>query len=177
VPMQLQVPGVPTRLQCPMTSNGPKLPSIPYRILCLSPEITVPLRSYQRRSDWKPDKIPIAGLLDLSTDSADRLSESWCFEYEAEGDEDTCPRFVGSRTNLNRCLEMLVEEIWDNEGRGLTAWQQLYMLACVKRWFRKYWQIDDSLPETSAGVEEEDDVASEKMPDSEDDGISQETSN
>jgi hypothetical protein len=181
VSMQLQVSGIPTSTppRRRMDSDGLKLPSMRYRIPCLSPgtSITVQERSCQTSFiTSKTDDIPTTGLLDLSTDSAERLSEFWCSSGH-HGRADTYPRFEGTRTNLNSCLEMLVKEIWANEGGGLTAWQQLYMLACLKRWFGKYWEIDDSLPKTSAREEGVDVVISEEDYDSEDDVISQEASN
>jgi hypothetical protein len=42
------------------------------------------------------------------------------------------------------CLGLLVKEIWANEGELLTAWQQLYMLTCVKKYFKRYWDIVES---------------------------------
>ena len=72
------------------------------------------------------------GHFDLSTETADVLSEFWDL---SESDTNDCryPRFVGWVEEFDGCLELLVKEIWANEGGVLTAWEQLYMLACGRR--------------------------------------------
>lgn len=131
-------------------------------MLCLPPGITVPSK-VRRRIAY----IPVAGLLDLSGDSAKRLSEF----YSADDRDMRYPRFIGAPTDFQDCLEMLVKEVWANEGGGLTAWQQLYMLACVKIWFKKYWKWDDDKDSWGYSSGEFTDES-----DDEDDAVGQETS-
>jgi hypothetical protein len=129
----------------PTCSNGPELSSKPstlYRILCLLPSVTVPKKNEWISINWEPVVIPVVGLLDLSTGTANKLTEFW---YESDpGGEYDYPYFKGTRADFRSCLGLLVKEIWANEGGLMTAWQQLYMLACVKRWFERcYWDIED----------------------------------
>jgi hypothetical protein len=51
-----------------------------------------------------------------------------------------------------------VDDIWANDGGVLTAWQQLYMLACVKKWFKDLWSIrsvEERIAAERGHVEEE----------------------
>lgn len=47
-------------------------------------------------------------------------------------------RFVESM-GQERCLRLILEDIWADQDKQLDAWQQLYLLACVKKWFRYFW--------------------------------------
>lgn len=71
-----------------------------------------------------------------------------CFDIsekcsEAIGDlviDETSPlgRFVESM-GQERCLRLILEDIWADQEKQLDAWQQLYMLACVKKGFKYFW--------------------------------------
>jgi hypothetical protein len=121
------------------TINGPRLPSPRFRMLCLLPGAV----------NWETemDDIPIVASFDLSSGCSQRLSRFY------EMFEPSIP-LSGSQAEFNGCLEMLVKEIWTNEGCVLDAWQQLYLLACVKKGFKHYWTIKDS--EASLMAEGED---------------------
>lgn len=49
--------------------------------------------------------------------------------------------FVGTQAQFQSCLAEVKEEIWANEKGQLDAWQQLCMLACVKKDFRDFWTV------------------------------------
>ena len=63
------------------------------------------------------------------------------------------PKFVGSQTDLNECLEVLLREIWANDRGLLNAWQQLFVLACVKRGFKDYWDLEPLEDRSAIGHE------------------------
>lgn len=48
-------------------------------------------------------------------------------------------RLTGTAQQYEECLQMIIEEAWDNVNDQLDAWQQLYLLACVRMWFISYW--------------------------------------
>ncbi|KAM0715348.1 hypothetical protein Q7P37_008846 [Cladosporium fusiforme] len=53
----------------------------------------------------------------------------------------TFPTFTGTQHQFLYCLELLKGEVWANRHGQLNAWQQLYMLACVKKLFKYFWTI------------------------------------
>jgi hypothetical protein len=59
--------------------------------------------------------------------------------------------FAGTSQQREECLQMMIEEVWQNNGDQLDAWFQLYFLACVKTYFRDYWQIAASDDGSEAG--------------------------
>jgi hypothetical protein len=155
----------------PTCSNDPELSSKPstlYRILCLLPSATIPKKNGWIRINWEPVVIPVVGLLDLSTGTANKLTEFW-YQRDLGGGYDY-PYFKGTRADFRSCLGLLVKEIWANEGGLMTAWQQLYMLACVKNRFEwDYWETADWEASSAGGREEsEDRVVSDEVSDGED---------
>ena len=95
------------------------------------------------------------GYFDLSTETAEILSE---FRGLPNAREDRYPYFVGWVEEFDGCHELLVDDIWANDGGVLTAWQQLYMLACVKKWFKDLWSIrsvEERIAAERGHVEEE----------------------
>lgn len=52
-------------------------------------------------------------------------------------------RFVGSIAELSRCIELVMHDIWNVAENQLTAWQQLYLRACVKIYFLHFWRRRD----------------------------------
>ena len=142
LPLHLQASAKPE-------NEGLKRPSMRYRIVCLPRGIIDDIMSTS-----KPIVVPVAGLLDLSTDSAKRLSKFCYFEVGMR-----FPRFLGDPSDFRNCLAMILKEVWANMGGGLTAWQQLYMLACVKTWFLRYWDLND-LEVSSGGLTDDDEYNS-----------------
>jgi hypothetical protein len=54
--------------------------------------------------------------------------------------------FTGTSEDEALCLETILEEVWvDADGQFEGGWQQLYMLACLKKYFGALWEdeIDD----------------------------------
>ena len=49
-------------------------------------------------------------------------------------------RFVGSVAGQSVCLQMVMDELWSDTEKQLTAWEQLYLMACVKTYFAQYWK-------------------------------------
>lgn len=121
------------------TINGPRLPSPRFRMLCLLPGAV--------NRETEMDDIPIVASFDLSSGCSERLSRFYKMRRASIS-------LSGHQAEFDRCLEMLVKDIWANEGSVLDAWQQLYMLACVKKRFKHYWAIKDS--EASPMAEGED---------------------
>jgi hypothetical protein len=58
-------------------------------------------------------------------------------------DDDTevdAARFVGSIAEMSDCLELVTNDIWADAENQLTAWEQLYLRACVKLYFSHFWK-------------------------------------
>jgi hypothetical protein len=49
--------------------------------------------------------------------------------------------WVGTATAYSACRQALLDDIWRDRDHQLDAWQQLYVLACVKLCFRRMWKI------------------------------------
>jgi hypothetical protein len=59
--------------------------------------------------------------------------------------------FAGTPCQRERCLQLVIQEIWQDTESELDAWSQLYILACVKKSFRAYWRIAVSDDGSEAG--------------------------
>jgi hypothetical protein len=53
-------------------------------------------------------------------------------------------RFVGSVAEMSACLQTVLLDIWDDAENQLTAWEQLYLRACVKLYFSHFWKTRPS---------------------------------
>jgi hypothetical protein len=47
-------------------------------------------------------------------------------------------RFVESM-GQERCLQLIIDDVWADQDKQLDAWQQLYLLACVETSFKHLW--------------------------------------
>jgi hypothetical protein len=61
---------------------------------------------------------------------------------------------AGTPQQRQECLQLIIQEVWQNTDNQLDAWGQLLILACVKKDFSTYWEIvvsdDDSDADTWA---------------------------
>jgi hypothetical protein len=55
-------------------------------------------------------------------------------------------RLAGTAANRSKCMEMILTDLWDDVESQLTAWEQLYTRACVKRYFAWCWKVTDQTP-------------------------------
>ncbi|KAL2069241.1 hypothetical protein VTL71DRAFT_15579 [Oculimacula yallundae] len=72
--------------------------------------------------------------------------------------------FRGSWQQYLECQELVIDDVRDNVEQQLSAWEQLYTLACVKTKFLSLWTIlesDESNLIVSEGEESEDDEEAE----------------
>lgn len=84
----------------------------------------------------------VVGIFELSHETITRLlGQDTLSEEERSFGDQGFPRFIGSQAVFSTCLEQVLEDIWANEDGKLGAWQQLYMLACVKKWSKDFWTI------------------------------------
>jgi hypothetical protein len=54
--------------------------------------------------------------------------------------------FEGTAAGFERCLDGVLEDIWADGRCQLDSWQQLYLLTCVKLYFKTLWRIDSEPP-------------------------------
>jgi hypothetical protein len=59
--------------------------------------------------------------------------------------------FTGTLQQLQECLQLVIQEVWQNTNNQLDAWGQLLLLACVKKSFSTYWKIVASDGGSEAG--------------------------
>jgi hypothetical protein len=59
--------------------------------------------------------------------------------------------FTGTLQQLQECLQLVIQEVWQNTNNQLDAWGQLLLLACVKKSFSTYWEIVASDGGSEAG--------------------------
>ena len=52
----------------------------------------------------------------------------------------TIVEFEGRKKAFNKRLQKLLKDVWKNSGGELDAWQQLYLLACIKTYFKDFWR-------------------------------------
>jgi hypothetical protein len=57
------------------------------------------------------------------------------------------PSFVGTTAELSSCTDMIPTEIWDDADGQLTAWEQLYVRACMKCYFPWRWKVKEESPD------------------------------
>jgi hypothetical protein len=121
---------------CGSAVEGPGCPTH-YRLLCLVN------RCGMLRSDWMPCTGVVVGKYDVELESLGAL-----FEPQMIRDDrflsfvlPLFPTFVGTQERFEYCLDKVKQEVWANRKGQLDAWQQLCMLACVKRSFKHFWTI------------------------------------
>jgi hypothetical protein len=90
----------------------------------------------------------VVAIFDLSvTVSASLLSQSTVWTVPDRGSPLHFTRlsfemsWVGTAAAYTSCLQTILDDIWQDRGQQLDAWQQLYALACVKFCFRRMWKI------------------------------------
>jgi hypothetical protein len=59
--------------------------------------------------------------------------------------------FAGTLQQRQECLQLIIQEVWQNTNDQLDAWGQLLLLACVKKSFSTYWEIVASDGGSEAG--------------------------
>jgi hypothetical protein len=77
----------------------------------------------------------------------------------AEGYREATPSdraFAGTEADFERCRDGILKEIWANDRCQVDSWQQLYLLTCVKLYFKTLWKIGprcgvDEVPEGNSG--------------------------
>lgn len=44
--------------------------------------------------------------------------------------------YVSKCMGEERCLQLIMNDIWEDSDEQLDAWQRLYVRACVRKWFK-----------------------------------------
>jgi hypothetical protein len=110
-----------------------------FRLLYLKRRADMPMPYGKHEKIWMVATDFVGGCCDVHVE---KLGAS----LERPGDrfEDhraTYPVFLGTQDQFDTCLEEVNEEIWADKKGQLDAWQQLCMLACVKREFKDFWTL------------------------------------
>jgi ribonuclease HI len=84
------------------------------------------------------------------------MSISACFDVKKDSNKALMRRYgwieknkasvglVGTPETQAQCLQAILTEVWaDADGQFDDGWQQLYMLACLKKHFDAFWVADE----------------------------------
>lgn len=141
IPTEIQ-PGIlsPLQMQVPQSYANVHLNTAPesfisrwrrrrtLRLLCLDPRqsaaATLDILDGRR--------INVVGSYDISEQCSKDIGELVVDELSPFGD------FTESMVQ-ERCLQLILHDIWEDPGNQLDAWQRLYVRAFVRKWFKHVW--------------------------------------
>jgi hypothetical protein len=126
-----------------LRASGPEAATLDhpnrFRLLCLASCDETPL---QRMECWTPCTEGIVGLCDIDLETLKPLCKPPNLEvYSFTCEFPDFEPFEGTQDQYLCCLEEVKQGIWANKKGQLDAWQQLCMLACVKKNFGNFWNI------------------------------------
>jgi hypothetical protein len=92
---------------------------------------------------WTSCTEAVIGVFDLDLKSPDIMFNLYDVRDPPplSGHRTLFPTFLGTQVDFHCCLEEVKQEVWANKKDQLDAWQQLCILACVKRSFKHFWTI------------------------------------
>ena len=108
-----------------------------WRFLCLG-------YNEDRKCQWSSgEQVPIVACFDVKAQRSkqllDRSGKVRCSDRNAR------VALMGTSEEETLCLETILEEVWaDADGQFDNGWQQLYMLACLKKHFGNLWNVPES---------------------------------
>jgi hypothetical protein len=105
------------------------------RLVCLHPG-GKPQRESLRLMDPRIDET-VVSLFDISTTAIARMRD--CGDGLRRDCEDYSDEANVSRLYLS-CQNIILEDIWADTSQQLNAWQQLFTLACIRRYLMKWCQ-------------------------------------
>lgn len=88
-----------------------------------------------RRAKKQP--VPVSPIASYCLSSATTNTLSMFGSVGDSGSDET--RYVGSVLEMTDCLELVMDDIRGDAEGQLTAWEQLYVRACVKFYFLHFW--------------------------------------
>lgn len=140
-PLPLQL-SVPLLYKFRPTSRYLDIADIETLMSCL-PEMRLRLSCFARRGQGsltraRMQSIPIVPVVSYRLSSA---TTSVLFTSSgSDCDYSAGVKFVGSRAELSSCTDLVMGDIWEDADDQLTAWEQLYLRACVKFYFSHFWR-------------------------------------
>jgi hypothetical protein len=105
------------------------------RLVCLHPK-GKPQRDSLQLMDPRIDET-VVSLFDISTTAIARMRD--CGDALRRDCEDDSDEATVSRLYLS-CHDIILEDVWADTLQQLNAWQQLFTLACVRRYLMKWCQ-------------------------------------
>ena len=120
-------------------SSGGTIPT--WRFLCLGYD-------EDRVCQWQSgEQVPIVSYFDVKAQRSEQLMDRFgkvhCTGF--------CARIAlkGTAEEKMLCLGTILEEVWaDADGQFDDGWQQLYMLACLKKYFGDLWKVLEVSPDS-----------------------------
>ncbi|KAL5317216.1 hypothetical protein ACEPPN_014311 [Leptodophora sp. 'Broadleaf-Isolate-01'] len=108
------------------------------RVVCVSPE------TFEGSHIVKRFKDRVVAAHDLGPRVTNRLLHflkiaTFGYPQRYEREES----FVGNSEAYEECQQLMINDIWENAGGKLDAWQQLYVLACLKTKLQDQWDFLD----------------------------------
>lgn len=148
VPRYVQKDPLPLQLSIPMLYKYP--PTSRYlnyvakkRLLSCRTELRLQLSCFSRKgpnrlraAEFRP--IPVAPIASYCLSLATTRALLMFIDVDYRNSDGTT--FVGSVADISGCIELVMGDIWDDVGKQLTAWDQLYLRTCVKFYFPYFWE-------------------------------------
>jgi hypothetical protein len=127
-PLQIQVPyaHVNSNLSALAGLQGLQLPRRTLRLLCLNPKelATGPI--------VKAMPFVVVACFDISEQCSKAMGDPVIDYLSYFGD-------LAEPTGQERCLQLILNDIWEDSDAQLDAWQRLYVRAYVRKWFKYLW--------------------------------------
>jgi hypothetical protein len=98
------------------------------RLLCLDPKRL----EATGLEHWTGQRCQVVGVFDISDQCYKEMGELVVDRLSPFGD------FTESM-GQERCLQLILNDIWEDPDEQLDAWQRLYIRAYVRKWFKYLW--------------------------------------
>jgi hypothetical protein len=123
------------------------------RLLAARPERILEISCLAKwgTSSSKATKQQLAPISPVMTYRLSVATTDLLMKWKAVDGEVLCEAmFSGSAAERLDCLQKVMDELWEDAEHQLTAWEQLYLRACVKTCFVHFWKepADDSNSES-----------------------------
>jgi hypothetical protein len=150
LPLQLLLPNSEFLQMCAASQSSamtsPALPASRFRMMCLRRNQRIPVsRTWPHEVTHEHEAV---AMFDLSTTATEALmlqSQWWTPEDAGSRTLATMNSlgmtWVGTAADYTSCLQVILDDIWQDRDQQLNAWQQLYALACLKLCFGRMWKI------------------------------------
>jgi len=106
---------------------------------------------YRRVRLWRSgEHVPVVACFDVKAPKSKQLMD----QFGNASSYKTHISLVGTSQDEELRLETILEEVWaDAEGQFDDGWQQLYMLACLKKYFGDLWNVPEASVDSDSEID------------------------